>query len=55
MIVEARRVEREKMPNDLRQAVALEHIADTLEELRIQMAGVAQVLGTIATHSSKRP
>lgn len=50
----ARKTEREKLPNDRRSAVALEQIADTLEELRTQMVGIAHLLGTISTTLAKK-
>jgi hypothetical protein len=49
MILEARKKQRDVMTIEMRNVAALEQIADTLEELRIQISGIAQVMGTIAT------
>ena len=55
MIDAARKSQREAMPIEHRSAVALEQIADTLEELRGQFAGMAHVLGAISTSMARKP
>jgi hypothetical protein len=54
MIEADRKTKREAMPIEHRSAVALEQIADTLEDLRAQFAGVAHVLGAISTSMPPR-
>jgi hypothetical protein len=49
MVEEARKKQRDNMNIEMRNVVALEQIADTLEEIRISLAGIAPVLGSIAT------
>jgi hypothetical protein len=49
MIEAERKKQRDNMTIEMRSVVAMEHIADTLEELRAQMATMAHVLGAIST------
>ena len=43
-IAKRRQEERKQTPTDVRQAVALEEIADSLEALRIEFAGYVQMV-----------
>jgi hypothetical protein len=55
VIEAARKKQRESMTDDRRRVVALEQIADTLEDIRAQFAGMAHVLGAISTSIARKP